>query len=432
MESVQAQSPANLPARTLAGEAPRRNFTYAAIGIFLISFAIRLAFLLHTPLDLAIAEPKNVAIAILQGQGFANPYRCQTGPTAHCNPFLPVLIAGLYSIFGTGHGELARCLVSAAVLSLCYALLPWLARRLGLPSAAGAIAGLVCALFPFKRTSETVSFADEPFIAIALLFLVVYCFRLSKKKALSWSDAALYGAAWGAAFYVSASLLPVFLATLVLLLAISWTSDRAQIIKVTLSLAAALLLTAPWMLRNYRQLHTLAFMRTNFGLELFVANSTGASPSLKQNLLTRHQTVIHPLTSDTECAVVQQIGEPEYTHRKLNAALHWISENPASFAKLTVLRTLYFWAGDPLDYVTAIPNTLLSLAALIGWVLLRRRNIYAASVIACVFLFYPIVYYVVQTTPRYTLPIHPLVALCAGYAMYTVWTVRRARTHVWI
>lgn len=142
----------------------------AGVAIFVISFGIRLAFMLHTPLDLAIAEPKNVAIAMLHGQGFANPYRCPTGPTAHCNPFLPVLIAAIYSVFGTGYaGELTRCLLSAAVLSLSYALLPWLAARLDLPVAAGAIAGLTCALFPFKRTSETVSFTDEPFIAIALL-----------------------------------------------------------------------------------------------------------------------------------------------------------------------------------------------------------------------------------------------------------------------
>jgi 4-amino-4-deoxy-L-arabinose transferase-like glycosyltransferase len=393
----------------------------AGVIIFLVSLAIRVAFIWHTPLDLAIAEPKHVALALLQHNGFANPFKCPTGPTAHCNPFLPVLIAGLYFVFGAGNpGELARCLVCAAVLSFSYALLPWFARRLRLPASIGAIAGLACALFPFMRTSETVSFSDEPFVALALLALTAYCFSLLNKKSLSWTDGVCYGVAWGAAFYVSPSLLPVWIGTLLLLFLTSSSPARSRTAAILgLSLVAALLVVTPWTLRNYRVLHTVIFMRSNLGLELSLANSDGARPSLKQNLfLADHHVANHPLTSDVECLAVQQLGEGQYNRRKLRAAFHWIEEHRSTFVKLTATRIFYFWAGDPLDYTTAIPNTVLSLAGLIGCLLLVRQHPYAGLLIACALVFYPLIYYLTQSTPRYTLPIHPLVALCAAYALW--------------
>jgi hypothetical protein len=99
-----------------------------------------------------------------------------------------------------------------------------------------------------------------------------------------------------------------------------------------------------------------------------------------------------------------------------------------SFGKLTATRVFYFWAGDPLDYTTAIPNSVLSLAGLIGCVLLVRRHPYAGWLIACAFVFYPLIYYLTQSTPRYTLPIHPLVALCAAYALWTAFHFWRPPT----
>ena len=405
---------------------------YAGLAIFAISCAIRVAFVLHTPLELAMGEPRHIAIALLDHRGFSNPFQCSSGPTAHSNPFLPVLIAGVYSVFGTGgQGELARCLICAAVLSLCYALLPWIARRLDLPVAAGAIGGLICALFPFKRTSETVSFFDEPFVALALLLLSVYSYKLLKKAKLQWRDAVSYGLVWGIAFYVGAGLFPVFIATLLMLLAAPNTQAKpARAIQLGASLVVALLVTVPWTLRNYHELHTIAFMRDNLGLELFVANSDGAGPSLKENLRTGHHNIVHPLLNPVECATVGRLGEGEYNRTKLNAATRWIEEHPLSFGKLTVERGFYFWAGDPLDYSTAVANSLLSIAGLAGFILLVRRRPYTSAVLACCFLFYPLIHYLIQTTPRYTIPLHPLVALCAGYSIYLFWKARQTRNHI--
>src|SRR5579863_9614119 len=120
--------------------------------IFALAFAIRVTLVLRTSLDLQIpAETRYIALALLNHRGFADPYKLPTGPTAHSTPFLPVLVAGIYSSFGSGyHGELARCLLLVAVLSLAYALLPFFATRMRLPAGVGILAGLICAIFPFK------------------------------------------------------------------------------------------------------------------------------------------------------------------------------------------------------------------------------------------------------------------------------------------
>ncbi|HLG97638.1 MAG TPA: hypothetical protein VKX49_15090 [Bryobacteraceae bacterium] len=401
----------------------------AGACIFLLAFFIRIPFTLHTPLDLAIAEPKNIGISLLEHKTFANPFRCPTGPTAHENPFLPVVIAGIYSVFGKGDaGELARCILTEIVLCLSYALLPWIAVRMNLPLASGVAAGLICALFPFKRTSETVSFTDEPFVAVALLLLAIYCYWLLRKKTFSWSDALWYGLAWGGAFYLTASLLPVFIATLILIWAAASGAARFQTRKLAISLAGAILVAVPWSVRNYVEMHSVGFMRSDFGLELSASNNDGVSPSVKQNQRNEHEGTKYPLTSATECYNLQQLGEGEYNHRKLQTALAWIRTHPLTFTGLVATRVFYFWGGDPLDYTTAIPNGLLSIAGLAGCILLLRARLYAGAIMACAFLFFPVVYYLVQTTPRYTLPIHPLVALCAGYALYSCWATRAHNT----
>jgi hypothetical protein len=405
-------------------ESPRIRRVLLIPGlIFLLSFAIRLFFVLVTPLDLQIGETRNVALALLDHRGFADAYRVATGPTAHCNPFLPVFIAAIYYLFGAGYaGELVRCLVFTAVLSLCYALLPIFAAKLNIPIGVGAVAGVICAAFPFMRTSETTTFGEEPVIALSLLFLVLYTCNLLKKQSIDWRDTLMYGFVWGASFYISSSLLSVFLSLILLLLVARRDSARIRLaVLLVLALAAALLAVTPWTVRNYETLHALMFMRSNFGFELAVGYNDGASPSLKENLLSGYQASHHPFLSEKEALSIRELGEGEYNRRKAQQAFRWIREHPLTSAKLTVQRIVYFWSGQRADYLTAIPNALLSLFAFWGCVLLWRREPTIGRVLAVVFVSFPLPYYLIQTGPRYSLPIHPLVAFAAAYA---IWHIR--------
>ena len=46
-------------------------------------------------------EPGDIAYSIAVGRGFGSPFRVDTGPTAFTTPVYPLLVAGVFEIFGT-------------------------------------------------------------------------------------------------------------------------------------------------------------------------------------------------------------------------------------------------------------------------------------------------------------------------------------------
>src|ERR1700690_3285999 len=45
-------------------------------------------------------EPGNIAASVATGKGFSSPFRVETGPTAWLTPVYPVLLAGIFRLFG--------------------------------------------------------------------------------------------------------------------------------------------------------------------------------------------------------------------------------------------------------------------------------------------------------------------------------------------
>ncbi len=66
-------------------------------------------------------EVGNIATALASGHGFSSPFGIPTGPIAWLTPAYPLLLAGIYKIFGTGTQTsdqvalLANCVFSALV-----------------------------------------------------------------------------------------------------------------------------------------------------------------------------------------------------------------------------------------------------------------------------------------------------------------------------
>ena len=65
-------------------------------------------------------ESGNIAHSLAVGNGFSSPFRVETGPTAWMPPVYPLLLAGVFRIFGvyTFHSFIA-----AASLNICFATL---------------------------------------------------------------------------------------------------------------------------------------------------------------------------------------------------------------------------------------------------------------------------------------------------------------------
>lgn len=389
-------------------------------AIFFAALAVRiglaLALHLQTP---RYTEVERIALSLATTGVFGDPYRIPTGPTAHHAPLYPLLLGGLYSLFGTGAGgRLAQVLFNACAASLQYALLPAAAMAGGLSRNVGLLAGLVGALVPMHLLIELNSLETLAGAILPALFLLTL--RAWQTERLSWLSALLHGAGWGSALLLMPSLLPVFAALMLggCFLAVS----RARWIRHALPTAAcAALMLLPWTARNYRQFGAVFFVRNNLGLELSVSNNDPARASIDDNEKSGAYKQ-HPFSSLAEAERVKQLGEIAYQREKLQTARDWISANPARFAELTVLRTVYFWF--PKTTRPAQMALLWLLTALGGaglWQLFRStRYLHRAMAwgIALIWASFPLVYYLLQSSPRYRFPIHWSFLLPAAFAVH--------------
>jgi len=197
-----------------------------------------------------------------------------------------------------------------------------------------------------------------------------------------------------------------------------------------LAMLVAALTIAPWVWRNYRQFHLLVPIRDNFGLELYLANNDLAGPSFITNEASHR--LKHPGYSAEEADALRAMGEARYSRSRFSLAMDWIRRHPSRFLALTIARTRMFWLGesrDPAQHAWAI--AWMTLASVAGLLLLARRREPAVFFMVSVSLVYPPLYYVVQTDPRYRVPILWLTLLGAGYLMSAVWNGVAHWTRSW-
>ncbi len=101
------------------------------------------------------------------------------------------------------------------------------------------------------------------------------------------------------------------------------------------ALALALLMCAPWMLRNQVELGSPYFIRDNLGLELWLSNSGRSSPETVTNWPLWN---LHPNQNPEEAKVVAAMGEGRYNQMRMREARQWIGSHPKDFLRLTAGR----------------------------------------------------------------------------------------------
>jgi len=106
------------------------------------------------------------------------------------------------------------------------------------------------------------------------------------------------------------------------------------------ALVLALLATiSPWILRNTMIFGKLTFIRSNFWLEVELANHPGSQG-------VGHGTT-HPNANRDEWMRYASVGEIAYMADRRQRAIAFIRQNPQRFALLTAVRAFFFWAGLP-------------------------------------------------------------------------------------
>jgi hypothetical protein len=404
----------------------------AFVPIFLLAFAVRGLFLFSwmTPRQYIVPEFNSeigrVARSLVQTGQYAEPYALPTGPTAHPLPLNTGWLALIYGVWGfTLTAGYVRCVLHIAIVAAMYAMLPWVAGRLGVGRPAGLIAGVVGALIPFQGLWDVIGWCSQEALAAILLGVLLAAWVRRWSGRSSVVGALLWGAGFGVSFHLAPALLLVMLGCLAFELA--WQRDRRRWSAAALAVMGAALACVPWTWRNYAAFHELFFIRSNLGLELRLGNHDGAAADIEVLDQREGRSMRHPVINPEEARKVQEWGEMEYMRRARDEGVAWILAHPGEFMRLTASRFVHFWCGSLHRPGTAAATTALTVLALLG-----LRRVFPAlsapqrAAVLIPLVTFPLVYYLVCYMPRYRIPLDWMLLVLAGAEVWH-W-IARGRT----
>jgi hypothetical protein len=366
-------------------------------------------------------ETGNIAFSLAMGKGFSSPFGRDTGPTAWVAPVYPLLIAGIFRIFGI---ETIRSFFAATSMNILFSACTCLAifyagKRIAGMDAASAAAWFWALLpnaviFPFEWIWDT---SLTALLAVTLLWATIELAESPRLPRLN--DWCVYGLLWGFALLTNpalGSVLPFLL---------GWAAYRARergagLRAPALAVACVVLCCAPWTIRNYRVFHRFIPLRSNLGVELYVGNNENYGP--------------HPpvwpfnITREREIFRFYRQGESAFMQEEMRKALHFMAGNPGIELRLTWDRIIAFWVGTPApisDFLSAdslllrvveVCSFLLVLGTLAGLALLFLTANECTFPLASFVLFFPLVYYLAHASLRFRHPIDPILVLLSAIA----------------
>jgi 4-amino-4-deoxy-L-arabinose transferase-like glycosyltransferase len=347
-----------------------------------------------------------LAKSLLAGQGLSSPFGPPTGPTAFIGPGYPILIAGVFRIFGVyTFASVLAILFAHLVINLVaiWLLMHFCDALFG--RRAALLAGWIWAISLPLLWLPTI-FWDTSISLCALLAIMSLALRIRRNPTQRlWL---LAGFACGAIALINPALIPSFAA---ILCWAAWQTRRVNGLAV--ALLAGLAVFSPWPIRNARVFHAFVPLRTTVGFELWMGNHPGSTGYLDESLF--------PTFNPQELADYQRMGEIAYTNNKSALAKAYILQNPARFSTLTLRRFVRFWAGAGTQngsLLFLLHATVTSLLGFTGLILLfRRRRVAEAMLFLGPLLLFPIPYYITHAEFRYRLVIDPLMTILASYAV---------------
>lgn len=377
-------------------------------------------------------ETGSIASALVKGKGFSSPFGRETGPTAWLTPVYPLLMAGVFRVFGvaTRSSFFAVFFLNTVFSSaVCIAIFHAGKRIGGLGIASGA--AWLWALFP-NAVMVPFEWVWDTSLS-ALLGAMILWATLEIAESQRMKDWCAYGLLWGFTLMTNpslGSLLPFLL---------GWAAYRGCREKqagiagrATAAAGIAILCCVPWTVRNYEQFHRLVPLRSNFPLELYIGNN---------NNYAMRQFVWPPkINKEVELLRYLKMGETAFMDEEKRKAMEFIRAHPGIFVELTGERFVTFWAGLPtpvqaflstdsqLVRVLLVCNTLAAVGGLVGIaVLIVRKSAYAFPVAAYPVVF-PWLYYITHPNLRYRHPIDPVVLLLVAVAVSGLFGVKGEST----
>jgi 4-amino-4-deoxy-L-arabinose transferase-like glycosyltransferase len=391
--------------------------------MFIAALAIRLAVVAFCYTDWARQgcfshwELGSLARSIALGHGLSNPFS-HTGPSALMPPVYPLLLGGIFNVFGICSTQSAIFALSLDSLFSALTVIPlfFLARR-SFGERVAMWAGWGWAFSPYGIFVA----ADWIWVTCLVTFLLVLLFLIALK--LEDSDKLLPWLGFGLLSGFAVLCDPVVLAVLPLLAAFAChrlhRRGRRWLVPGAVAALACIAVMSPWTIRNYQTFHQYIPLRDGFGMELYVGNNGDSSFWVNR--------FSHPSHNTAELDEYQRLGEIGYMAEKREQAFAFIRVHPGWFVWMSLRRAVYMWANfwsfdpaylheEPMDLPAMIVCTTLSAFALFGLGRAFRQNRAYAIRYAIMLGCFPLVYYFTHVESYFFRPVDPFILILAVYA----------------
>ncbi len=381
-------------------------------------------------------EMARIARALVTGYGYADPFNGHTGPTAWVTPAYPLLIAGVFKLFGVYTGLSAWVLLAGnCVLNACMVRTTWEIAERCFNWSVARWSAWMWALYPAAMQYAVRWIWEMTLTAFLFSWVLVLALRMrgigepelppgAGQTTRRW---AVFGLLWGLIALSNPEvciMLPVMGLWVLAGAGFQW---RRGIPRAALAAAICLALIAPWSWRNWQAFHHWVPLRGNFGAELYLGNGPGAV-----GLLMEYN---HPGESSGQLRQYREMGEVRYVKMRGDLAKEVIRADWPRFWALTAKRFYYFWFSVPhpsddaplVEYGRSLNFQFTSIAGLLGLALALRRRVPAAGLFAWCFALLPLLYYFVTVHARFRHPLEPLIAILAVYLFQSAeksWRVR--------
>lgn len=376
-------------------------------------------------------EMGRVARALATGYGYADPFVGHTGPTAWVPPLYPLLLAGVFKLFGVYTALSAwvilsvNSIFSAATAPIIYRIAARCYNR-----KVAVWSAWLWALYP-AAMQYAVHWVWEmsvtAFLITCVLLLALEMRGINEDSpgppVQTTAHWLLFGLLWGL-IALSNSTLLLFLPACGIWILVGASARTKAVKDAALAALLFLAIVAPWTIRNWRVFHTFVPLRDNLGAELEAGSGPGSNGFPIVATL--------PLVARApQTMLYKSLGEIRYVRLEGAKAKRYIAAHPGHYALISLKRFYFFWMSVPHpvnrsalnEFFRELNYCFLSVTGVLGLLLSLKRRAPAAGLFAWAFLLAPLTYYFIAVNARFRHPLEPLIAI------FTVYLFQSAELH---
>ena len=361
--------------------------------------------------SMSIAKPDNSHIS----QSIINYW-----PTANQTPFFPYFLSFFYSF---SEGPIAFFLIRIihAVFSALTCIIMYLITLRLIHYKGAFVLGILCSFYPLF-VSIMVRIVPETFFTFWISLTILFLFFLKDDPSLR--NIAITGLLMGITLLNSNVITP-FLPFIGIWLFLNLKGVlHNKLLKICLVFSIAILVIAPWLVRNYLVFNKFPLLKSTAGLNLWLGNNPSSSGTFFSK---GGEDLFDVITKKfPEGFKLSEVEQDAIFYRE---AIDYIKANPFNYLKLVIKRFYYFWWFPPDEFATGsttsykklmtVPYTVILILCIMGIFNIMRENWRGCLLIIALMLSISLMYSLfVVGHLRYRVPVEPYVLLFASQAIF--------------